>query len=69
MPSSPGLSRIAHTKANILKTKQHLSQKRVSTTRLLAEMKISASNMHRIFCEGLGRFAYRKVKQPRLMDL
>ncbi|CAF3975006.1 unnamed protein product, partial [Rotaria magnacalcarata] len=49
LSSPPGRSRTARTKANILKAKQRLDQKRLSTRRLAAEMNISKSSIHRIY--------------------
>ena len=70
LSSSPGCSRTAHTKANVLTTKQQcLDQKRVSTSRLAVGMKISKSSIHRILREDLGYFPCKKVKQPKLTDL
>ena len=68
--SSPlGRLRTARTKVSILKAKQCLDQKRVSTRRLAAEMKISKSSIHRILHEDLRCFPYKKVKQLKLTDL
>ncbi|CAF4250351.1 unnamed protein product, partial [Rotaria magnacalcarata] len=53
LSSPPGRPRTARTKANILKAKQHLDQKRVSTRRLAAEMNISKSSIHRILRKDL----------------
>ncbi|CAM4816947.1 unnamed protein product [Rotaria magnacalcarata] len=48
LSSPPGRPHTARTTANILKAKQRLDQKRVSTRRLSAEMNISKSSIHRI---------------------
>ncbi|CAM4811908.1 unnamed protein product [Rotaria magnacalcarata] len=53
LSSPPGRSRTARTKANILKAKQRLDQKRLSTRRLAAEMNISKSSIHRILRKDL----------------
>ena len=67
---SPGRPRTARTKANVLKVKHRLQQKkRVSTRRLAAEMSISATSARRILREDLGCFPYKKIKQPKLTDL
>ena len=69
LSSSSDRSHTARTKPNISKAKQHLDQKHMSIRRLVAEMKISKSSIHRILCEGLSCFPYNKVKQPKLADL
>ena len=69
LSSSPGRSHTARTKANILKAKQRLDQKRLSARRLADEMKISKSSIHWILREDLHCFPYKKVKQSKLMDL
>ncbi|CAF1332937.1 unnamed protein product [Rotaria magnacalcarata] len=69
LSSPPGRPRTTRTKANILEAKQHLDQKRVSTRRLVAEMNISKSSIHRILRKDLGCFPYKKIKQPKLTDV
>ncbi|CAF1987108.1 unnamed protein product [Rotaria magnacalcarata] len=69
LSSPPGRPRTARTKANMLKAKQCLDQKRVSTRRLAAEMNISKSSIHRILRKDLGCFPYKKIKQPKLTDV
>jgi hypothetical protein len=70
MSYSSGRSRTIRTKANILKVKSRLGQKRrVSTRRLAAEMKISRTSAHRILRDDLDCFPYNKIKQPKLTDL
>ncbi|CAF2089292.1 unnamed protein product, partial [Rotaria magnacalcarata] len=69
LSSPPGRPRTARTKANILKAKQRLDQKRVSTRRLAAEMNISKSSIHRILRKDLDCFPYKKIKQPKLTDV
>ena len=69
LSSSPDRSCTARTKANILKAKQRLDQKRVSMRRLAAGMKISKSSIHRILQEDLDYFSYTKDKHPELTDL
>ena len=67
---SSGRPRIARTKANISKAKWRLDHnKRVSTRRLAAEIKISKTSAHRILREDLGCFPYKKIKQPKLTNL
>ncbi|CAF5144228.1 unnamed protein product, partial [Rotaria magnacalcarata] len=56
LSSPPGRPRTTRTKANILKAKQRLDQKRVSTRRSAAEMNISKSSIHRILRKDLGCF-------------
>jgi transposase len=66
----PGRPRTARTKANISKVKHRLSQKkRVSTRLLAADMSISRTSVRRILHEDLGCFPYKKIKQPKLIDL
>ncbi len=70
MSYSSGCPRTIRTKANILKVKSRLGQKRrVSTRRLAAEMKISSISAHRILRDDLDCFPYKKIKQPKLTDL
>ncbi|CAF1212118.1 unnamed protein product [Rotaria magnacalcarata] len=66
LSSPPGRPRTTRTKANILKAKQRLDQKRVSTRRSAAEMNISKSSIHRILRKDLGCFPDKKIKQPKL---
>ena len=68
-PSS-GRLRMARTKANISKAKWRLNHnKRVSTRRLAAEIKISKASARRILREDLGCFPYKKIKQLKLTNL
>ncbi|CAF2148691.1 unnamed protein product, partial [Rotaria magnacalcarata] len=69
LSSPPGRPRTARTTASILKAKQRLDQKRVSTRRLAAKMNISKSSIHRILRKDLGCFPYKKIKQPKLTDV
>ena len=41
----------------------------MSTRRFAAEINISKRSVHRILREELGCFPYKKIKQPRLMNL
>ena len=67
---SSGHLRSACTKANISKVKWRLDQnKRVSTRRLAAEIKISKTSAHRILREDLDCFSYKEIKQSKLTDL
>ena len=66
LSSPPGCLRTARTKANILKAKQRLDQKRASTRRSAAKIKISKSSIHRILREDLRCFPYKK---PKITDL
>ena len=64
--SSPlGCPRTTRTKANILKAKNRLEQKRISTRIFAAKINISKSSVHRILLEDLGCFPYKKTKQAR----
>ena len=67
---SSGRPRIARTKANISKAKWRLDHnKRVSTRRLAAEIKIPKMSAHRILLEDRGCFPYKKIKQLKLTNL
>ncbi|CAF1656687.1 unnamed protein product [Adineta ricciae] len=66
----PGRPRTFRTKANILKVKRRLAQKkRVSTRLLAAKINISATSARRLLREDLGCFPYKKIKQPKLANL
>jgi hypothetical protein len=70
LSSPPGRLRTVQIKGNSSKVKDRLGQKkRVSTRRLDAEMNVSRSSAHRILCENLGYYPYKKVKRPKLTDL